>query len=129
MATEDTNTKNIDLVVDAKSHVEQVVFMKVDDLLPILQGHITHERTGADFDLTSATVAIEGTSGAGTLVVDGACTILTPNTDGKFSYTWEASDTANANELKVEFKVTVSAKVMTLPNNGFVKLIIEQAIA
>lgn len=92
--------------------------LKQNDTWPPLEAVLT-DANGA-VNLTGASVRmILKSAGAGSTVIQGACTIVSA-VEGRVRYTWLAADTSLVNTLSGEFEVTWGdGKITTFPNDGY----------
>ena len=86
----------------------------------------------AEIDLTGATVRFNMRSRAtGTIRINrAAAVIVTATGTPTVAYDWQAGDTATAELCDAEFEVTYAGGVVeTFPNNGFITVVVSDAIA
>lgn len=97
-------------------------YIKEGDLLPKIEATLKDE-TDTAVDLTDSTVKFKmNAHNDPTAKVDAAATI-DDALNGKVSYTWIAADTDTPGAYDAEFEVTFpSTKVLTFPNNGYLKI-------
>lgn len=85
---------------------------------------------GTAIDLSTATAVRFHMRRAGTVIVDAAASVVGTASDGNVRYEWQSGDTDTPGHFQSEFEVTfASGKVITVPNDGFMPIIITEQIA
>lgn len=101
--------------------------LKQGDTSPSLSASLTNA-SGTALDLRGATVRLFAADASGQLALNKLMTI-TDAIGGVCRYDWVEGDTDVAGTYRVEFKVTYTDEtVETVPNSGFVTLVINRAI-
>jgi 5-hydroxyisourate hydrolase-like protein (transthyretin family) len=101
--------------------------LKQGDTSPSLSASLTNA-VGSPLDLRGATVRLFAADAAGQLALNKLMTI-TDAIGGVCRYDWVDGDTDVAGTYRVEFKITYTDEaVETVPNSGFVTLIINKGI-
>lgn len=102
-------------------------YMGTGDLLPIITATLL-DRNGDPVDLTGASVTFRMRDHASgyTAVNDAVAMIDGDPTDGQVSYVWVAGDTDRHGEYLAEWIVTIDSKQQTVPNDGWVTVVIKR---
>ena len=95
--------------------------IKENDLLPVIQATIT-DSDGTAVDLSGGTVKFLMLDQDNTLKVDAAGSFVTDGSDGQVQYAWSGTDTDTAGGYRAEFEITISGKIVTAPNNGYLTI-------
>lgn len=62
------------------------------------------------------------------VVIDNAISFLSPRTDGRVQYDWQANDTLLAGEFDAEIEVVDGAAAQTYPTDGFIEVVVAPSI-
>lgn len=106
-------------------------YLKRGDLLRSIRFDLLNP-DGTAVDLTAAASVrfLMRARSSGTVTVNAAASIVSPEIDGTVQYDWQSGDTATAGTFDGEFEVTwPSSKPETFPNAGFIEIIISGDIA
>ena len=102
------------------------ITIKRNDQLPSVRATL-YDPNGA-IDLTDTSVRFRFRSRAKrTLIISGDCSIDSPQTAGKVTYSWRPADTAVAGLYDAEFEITKDGQKITCPNTGMLSLEIVQS--
>lgn len=101
-------------------------YLGTGDLLPIITATLL-DRDGDPVNLTEATVTFRMRNhGNGHIAVAGAAAeVVGDATDGNVRYVWQAGDTDQPGEYRAEWIVTIDSKQQTVPNDGWVPVVIK----
>lgn len=86
------------------------------------------EDNGLPLDLTNATVRVFLRNGLNSLQVNGSCTIVSPNSDGRVRYAYSNTDLNATGVYKAEWQVTQSSMIRTFPSPGVTRVIITEEL-
>ena len=103
----------------------QAVFEKGDTKPPLKVQATDFE--GDPIDVSGAMLYFNMFDRSGEIVVDGgAVSLVTDGTDGKIQYSWQDGDTDETGVYKAEFVAEYSDGVLTIPNDGFIDVRINE---
>lgn len=106
--------------------------MKKGDTLPIRELELQEKDSNGDkipIDLTGSSIDFyvydENTD---TMIIDGSNVTITDAANGLIEYEWKDSDTQKTGTYKGEFVVTYADGELTLPNDGFLPVTINEDV-
>lgn len=102
-------------------------YLKKGDTLPRISATLKNS-DGTPVNLTGATVKFRMRAPGGPLKVDGAAVVVDAAA-GKVRYDWTGADTNTEGLFHAEWPVTFGSDVETIPNNGFLKVLIGPSLA
>lgn len=98
-------------------------YLKRGDLLPQIKSKLKNP-DGSAMNLAGATVRFRmRAAGEGSPKVDAAATVVDAPT-GTVAYAWQGTDSDTEGLFNAEWPVTIAGAVETVPNNGFLKVLI-----
>jgi hypothetical protein len=109
--------------------MSDVFRIKRGDLLPTIAGNLEKESDGSPIDLSQASSMrfLMRPTGAASPCVATTATILS-GTAGLVEYAWQDNDTATAGAYQGEFEFYLGGKRQTVPNRGYIPIVIEYSI-
>jgi len=106
------------------------IVMKKGDTLPIRELELQEKDSSGDrvpIDLTGSSVEFyvydEDTD---QMIIDGSTATVTDASNGLIEYEWKNSDTQEVGVYKGEFKVIYANGELTIPNDGFIPVSINE---
>ena len=105
--------------------------IKVGDTAPDLQATLLNS-DGSVIDLTTADAVLfhMRERGSTTILIERTADIVAPATAGVVKYVWQTADTTAAGTYDGEFEVTFNdGSITTVPNNGYIEIIMKTEIA
>jgi hypothetical protein len=103
-------------------------YIKKGDLLPKITGTLV-DSTGAAINLTGATVKLRmRLPGAASAKVDTAAAVLSASA-GTVEYTWASGNTDTVGVYNAEWVLTFGSTLQTVPNNGFMQVVVGETLA
>jgi hypothetical protein len=96
-----------------------VITIKRNDTLPVVDATL-YGGDGNPINLSGATVRFLVATPDGTLVVDGAASVIDA-ANGKVRYAWAPADTKTSGTFRAEFQITFGdGSILTVPNDSYI---------
>ncbi len=102
-----------------------MINLKTGDLKPTLTGQFK-DNDGDAIDLAGATVEFFMWDREDNKIIDGNAVNIVNASEGKVEYKWNDGETDEKGVYKAEFVATYSDGEMTIPNNGFISISIDE---